>query len=345
MEREDARKLSPQAQHELRRQVVRAYKRGVNRRQIARDLGLSYSAVRLIVNRYKRDGSKGIVSGRRGRAAGSCRTLTAEQEEQIQRLICDKRPEQLKLDFALWTRAAVMLLIERECGIRLPVRSVGEYLKRWGFTPQKPIRRAYEKSPVAVQKWLDESYPDIKQRAKEEDAEIHWGDETAVVNTDVRGRGYAPKGDTPVAYVVGGTRQKLSMISTVTNQGKTSWMIIEGNFNHLRLIDFFEALIKQAGRKVFLVLDNLGVHHCKPVKEWLAAHVKQIEVFYLPSYSPELNPDERLNGDLKQAIETRVPCRTKDKLRKAATEHMTAIEKNPERIKSFFEDPKIAYAA
>ena len=345
MEREDARKLSPQAQHERRRQVVRAYKRGVNRRQIARDLGLSYSSVRMIVNRFKKDGMRGIDSGQRGRQAGSCRTLSAEQEELIQRLISDKRPEQLKLDFALWTRAAVMLLIERECGIRLPVRSVGEYLKRWGFTPQKPIRRAYEKSPVAVQKWLDESYPEIAKRAKTEGAEIHWGDETAVVNTDVRGRGYAPKGDTPVAFVVGGARQKLSMISTVTNQGKTSWMIIDGNFNHLRLIEFFEALIKQVGRKVFLVLDNLGVHHCKPVKEWLAANVKQIEAFYLPSYSPELNPDERLNGDLKQAIETRVPCRTKDKLRKAATEHMTAIEKNPERIKSFFEDPKIAYAA
>ncbi|HEY1254419.1 MAG TPA: IS630 family transposase [Terracidiphilus sp.] len=345
MEREDARKLSPQAQHERRRQVVRAYKRGVNRRQIARDLGLSYSSVRMIVNRFKKDGMRGIDSGQRGRQAGSCRTLSAEQEELIQRLISDKRPEQLKLDFALWTRAAVMLLIERECGIRLPVRSVGEYLKRWGFTPQKPIRRAYEKSPVAVQKWLDESYPEIAKRAKTEGAEIHWGDETAVVNTDVRGRGYAPKGDTPVAFVVGGTRQKLSMISTVTNQGKTSWMIIDDNFNHLRLIEFFEALIKQVGRKVFLVLDNLGVHHCKPVKEWLAANVKQIEAFYLPSYSPELNPDERLNGDLKQAIETRVPCRTKDKLRKAATEHMTAIEKNPERIKSFFEDPKIAYAA
>jgi transposase len=198
---------------------------------------------------------------------------------------------------------------------------------------------------VAVQKWLDESYPEIKQRARKEDAEIHWGDETAVVNTDVRGRGYALRGDTPVAYVVGGTRQKLSMISTVTNQGKTSWMIIDGNFNHVRLIEFFEALIKQAGRKVFLVLDNLGVHHCKPVKKWLAAHQEQIEVFYLPSYSPELNPDERLNGDLKQAIETRVPCRTKDKLRSAATNHMAAIENNPERIKAFFKDPIVAYAA
>jgi hypothetical protein len=238
-----------------------------------------------------------------------------------------------------------MLLVERECAVRLHVRSVGKYLKRWGFTPQKPIRRAYEKSPAAVQKWLNETYPVIAKRAKTEDAEIHWGDETAVVNTNVRGRGYAPKGVTSVAYVVGGTREKLSMISTVTNQGKTSWMIIDGNFNHLRLIELFEALIKQAGRKLFLVPDNLGVHHCAPVKKWLAEHMEQIEVFDLPSYSPELNPDERLNGDLKQAIETRVPYRTKVSLRNAATEHMAAIERNPERIKAFFKDPLIAYAA
>jgi transposase len=175
MEREDARKLSPEAQHERRVQVIRAYKRGVNRRQIARDFGLSYSSVRMIVNRFKQGGMRGIESGQRGRRVGSCRTLSPEQEEQIQRMISDKRPEQLKLDFALWTRAAVMLLIERECDIRIPVRSVGEYLKRWGFTPQKPIRRAYEQSPAAIQKWLDETYPEIKQRAKQEDAEIHWG--------------------------------------------------------------------------------------------------------------------------------------------------------------------------
>ena len=342
MERADARKLSPEAQHERRRHVVRAYKRGANRHQIAREAGLSYSSVRMIVDRFQKEGLRGIESGQRGRPAGSCRTLTAEQEERIQRLICDKRPEQLKLDFAPCTRAAVMMLVERECGIGIPVRSVGEYLKRWGFTSQRPIRRAYEKSPAAVQKWLEVTYPEIKQRAKEEEAEIHWGDETAVVNTDVRGRGYAPRGDTPVAYVVGGTRQKLSMISTVTNQGKTSWMIIDGNFNHLRLIEFFEALIQQAGRKVFLVLDNLGVHHCKPVKQWLSDHAETIEVFSLPGYSPERNPDERLDGGLKQAIETRVPCRTKDKLRNAATEHRSTLEKNPDRVKACFKDPRIA---
>ncbi len=143
--------------------------------------------------------------------------MNVEQEAYIQHLICERRPEQLKMDFALWSRPAVMELIERECGISLHVRSVGKYLTRWGFTPQKPIRRAYEQSPQAVKAWLDETYPAITKRAKAEDAEIHWGDETALVNTDVRGRSFAPKGQTPVFRVIGGARQKLSMISTVTN--------------------------------------------------------------------------------------------------------------------------------
>lgn len=318
MEREDARKLSPAEQMERRRQVIRAWKRGRNRRQITAEIGLSYSAVRATINSYKELGARGLESGKRGRPVGSGRVLGREQEERVQRLIQEKRPEQLKMDFALWTRAAVMVLIEHECGVKIGVRGVGKYLERWGFTPQMPIRRAYEQNPQAIQKWLDESYPNIAKRASIEGAEVHWGDETALVNTDVRGRGYAPKGKTPVTRVVDGTRQKLSMISTVTNQGKTCWEIIDGNFNHERLIEFLKALIKQAGRKVFLVLDNLGVHHCKPVKLWLAEHLAEMEVFYLPSYAPELNPDERLNGDLKHAIGTKVPMRTKAKLQSAA---------------------------
>ena len=216
---------------------------------------------------------------------------------------------------------------------------MGKYLRRWGFTPQKPIQRAYEQSPAAVQQWLDEDYPAIAGRAKAEGAEIHWGDETALVNTDTRGRSYAPRGQTPVAKVVGSTRQKLSMISTVNNQGKTRWMIIDGNFNHARLIEFFESLIDDTDQKVFLVLDNLGVHHCKPVKAWLAEHEDEIEVFYLPSYSPELNPDERLNADLKQAMGRRVPARSRPKLWKAAKQHMTQLEAEPHRVRAYFPRP------
>jgi hypothetical protein len=281
----------------------------------------------------------------RGKKPGGGRMLSEEQERAVQQIICDKRPEQLKMEFALWNRAAVMQLIERECGIKLTVRGVGNYLKRWGFTPQKPIKKAYEQSPEAVQAWLDKEYPEIERRAKAENAEIHWGDETAVVNTDVRGRCYAPAGKTPVTFAVGGTRQKLSMIATVTNQGQTRWMIIDEGFNADKLIEFLGALIKDAGRKVFLILDNLRVHHSKLVKEWVEARKEKIELFYLPSYSPELNPEERLNADLKQALYTKVPVRTKAKLKAATNEHMQVLEKSPERVKKFFQDPRVKYAA
>lgn len=307
--------------------------------------GLSYPTVRSVIDRYEADGVAAIKPARRGKQTGQGRRLSQAQELEVQRIICDKRPEQLKMDFALWTRAAVMQLIERECGITLSVRGVGTYLARWGFTPQKPIKRAYEQCPKAVQAWLDEHYPGIEKRAKAEGAEIHWGDETALVNTDVRGRCYAPAGQTPVTYAVGGTRQKLSMIATVTNQGKTRWMIIDEAFNADRLIEFLGALIKDADRKVFLILDNLRVHHSKPVKAWVAEHADEIELFYLPSYSPELNPEERLNADLKHAIGTKVPARTKTKLKTAATAHMQQLEQSPERVKRYFQDPRVKYAA
>lgn len=345
MEKDDARYLKLGQLHERRKQVVRLYRKGYGVMQIVDLSGLSYPTVRGVIDRYEADGMKAIEPARRGKRAGQGRMLTPEQERVIQRIICDKRPEQLKMEFALWSRAAVMQLIEREFGLKLSVRGVGNYLARWGFTPQKPIKKAYEQRPEAVQAWLDETYPKIQARAKAEGGEIHWGDETALVNTDVRGRSYAPAGKTPVTYTVGGTRHKLSMIATVTNQGKTRWMIIDEAFNADRFIEFLEALIKDANKKVFLILDNLRVHHSKPVKAWVAERTHQIELFYLPSYSPELNPEERLNADLKHAIGTRVPARTKAKLRSVATEHMLNLEQSPERVKSFFQDPRVKYAA
>lgn len=348
MEREDARKLDRSALQQLRRQVIRAWARGTNKRQIAREVGMSYPAVREVISRYEQAGASTLKPLPRGRKAGDGRALSAEQEGAIRALICEKRPEQLKMEFALWTRSAVMQLIERECGLTLSVRAVGNYLKRWGFTPQKPIKRAYEQRPEAIKAWLSEQYPAIEKQARAEGGEIHWGDETALVNTDVRGRSYAPRGQTPVTMAVGGTREKLSMISTVTNQGKSSWMIVEDAFNAQKLIEFLQALVtdgQSRGKKVFLILDNLRVHHSKLVKAWLAERKEQIEVFYLPSYSPELNPDERLNADLKHAIGSKVPARTKAKLKAAATEHMQMLEQNPSRVRSYFRDPRVAYAA
>ena len=196
-----------------------------------------------------------------------------------------------------------------------------------------------------MQAWLQGEYPAIEQRARQEGAEIHWGDETALVNTDVRGRSYAPAGKTPVAKTVGGSREKLSMIATVTNQGKTRWMIIDDAFDADKLIEFLAALIKDAGRKVFLILDNLRVHHSKIVRAWVAEREDKIELFYLPSYNPQLNPEERLNADLKQEMGKRVPVRTKAKLREAANKHMTMLEQTPERVMGYFQDRRVRYAA
>ena len=345
MEKDDARYSTLEQLHERRKQVVRLHRKGCGVMQIVELSGMSYPAVRGAIDRYQAGGMAALKPAARGKKSGAGRALTEDRERAIRQIICDKRPEQLKMEFALWSRAAVMQLIERECSIKLSVRGVGNYLSRWGFTPQKPIKKAYEQRPEAVQGWLNEQYPEIEKRAKAEGGEIHWGDETALVNTDVRGRCYAPVGKTPVTYTVGGTRQKLSMIATVTNQGKTRWMIIDEAFNADKLIEFLEALIKDAGRKVFLILDNLRVHHSKPVKAWAAERQDKIELLYLPSYSPELNPEERLNADLKHAMGTKVPVRTKAKLKLAATEHMAKLEQSPERVKRFFQDPRVKYAA
>lgn len=345
MEKEDARKQRREVLHERRKQVIRLHRRGQNKAAIMDQTGLSRDAVATAIDLFESGSWAGLKPGRQGKPLGSGRSLTGAQEAAVQRLICEKRPEQMKMDFALWSRPAVMQLIERECGIRLSVRAVGNSRKRWGFTPQKPLRRTCEQKPEAVQAWLKDQYPAIEAQAKAEGGEIHWGDETALVNTDVRGRSDAPRGKTPVVNVVGGLREKLSMIATVTNQGKARWMIIDEAFNADRLIEYRQSLIKDAGRKVFLILDNLRGHHSKPVKAWLSERKAQIEVFYLPSYSPQLNPEERLNADLKPAIGSKVPARTKAKLRAAATEHMRLLESSPQRVKTCFQDPQVAYAA
>ncbi|WP_197347142.1 IS630 family transposase, partial [Ralstonia pseudosolanacearum] len=254
----------------------------------------------------------------------------------VRQLIADKTPDQLKMPYALWTRAAVGQLIEQCFGIRLAVRTVGLYLSRWGFTPQKPMRRAYEQSPAAVKTWLEHDYPVIAARAKAEGAEIHWGDESGLRSDDVRGRSYAPKGQTPVVRV-SNKRHGLSVISTVTNKGEMRWKIFDGALNADILIDFMRRLIRGAKKKIFLVLDNLRVHHAKPVKAWLAANKERIEVFYLPSYSPELNPDEMLNADLKQAVTKLAPARTKLQLVKATSSHLRSVQRQPARVRKYFE--------
>ncbi len=344
METTDMRSLSRDARHERRVQVIRLRKTGLTYDAIAAQTGLSRTGVFDICKRHEEGGAKALRDEVGGRKLGEFRTLTAEQEREVQRLIRDKTPDQIKLPYALWSRGAVAELIAARFGIRIPVRTMGTYLKRWGFTPQKPIRRAYEQSPAAVRHWMDTAYPDIAARARKEGAEIHWGDETGLRSDDVRGRSFAPVGETPVIRI-NSKRAGLSIISTVTNKGQMRWKIFDGALNADILIDFLRRLIKGATKKVFLILDNLRVHHSKPVKAWLAKHTEAIEVFYLPSYSPELNPDEMANADIKQAVTKQASARTKLQLVKAASRHLRSVQKQPERVRRYFQHDPVKYAA
>ena len=259
-------------------------------------------------------------------------------------ILIDNTPDQLKMPYALWTRESVRQLIKERLDIDVPVRTVGDYLKRWGMTPQKPQKRAYEQREPEVQAWLKEEYPKIKAKAKREKAEIYWGDETGLRNDCQHERGYALKGKTPVIRL-NANRDSINMISAVTNQGKVRFRFFDGTMNADILIDFMMRLVRNANRKVYLVLDNLRVHHAKPVKEWLEKHKKMIEVFYLPAYSPELNPDEYLNCDLKAGVHSGVPARNKKQLKAKASKHMKMLQRRPKRVKKYFEHEKIRYAS
>lgn len=347
MEKRDSRRVSSEVLEEKRRQAVALSKRGLSCLAIGEIVGAHAHTVGRWLKRYAEKGAAFYKPRPRGRRVGDCRHLSVEQEAQIRKLLIDKVPEQLKLDFALWTRQAVAELIELRCGFKMPIRSVGEYLKRWGFTPQKPLRRAYEQRPEAVQQWLETQYPVIKGQAKGEGGEIYWGDETGLRTDCQHGRGYAQKGQTPVVSL-NARRESINMISAITNQGLVRFRLFEGTFNAALLIDFMKRLVKgSGGRKVFLILDNLKVHHAKVVKAWLSEpeRDKEIEVFYLPSYSPELNPDEYLNCDLKCGVHSGTPARNKEQLSKKTLSHMRMLQKKPARVRKYFEHRKISYAA
>jgi transposase len=344
MENTDARKHSPETQHHIRKQIIRLRGKGYSNRAVAEGVGISESHASTIWQRYKKEGNKAIKLCKRGRRTGDQRTLSYDQETQIQKALIDKTPDQMKLPFALWTRDAVKLLIQQWYGIEMPIRTVGEYLKRWGFTPQKPIKRAYEQSSQAVKKWLETGYPVIFSRAKQEKAEIHWGDETGVQTGANRVRGFAPKGQTPVVRMVA-KKSHISMLSAITNQGKVRFMMYRDTMNSVLLVKFMTRLIKDSERKVFLILDNLRAHHSKNVKQWLEENKEKIEVFHLPSYSPELNPDEYLNGNLKNNVHSGKPVRTREDLEKKTRSFMRTLVKRPAHVRSYFKHPKVTYAA
>src|SRR6201982_3302501 len=258
MKHVDMRKLAPAAQEERRRQVIGLRQSGVSYAAIAAQVGLSQTGVFDICKRFADKGKKGLVSGKRGRKPDEQKLLDATQEAAIKRLICRHMPDDLGLDFALWSRDAVRALIRRQHGVRLAVRTTGKYLARWGFTAQKPLRQAYEQNPAEVRHWLRPEYPAVVGQARQAGGVIFWGDETGLRADDVRGRSYALPGRPPVVRP-NHRRIGLGLISAVSNRGEFRWKVLDGAIKAPVLICFLQRLIKDAKRTVFPLLDRLSV--------------------------------------------------------------------------------------
>ena len=257
--------MSKEQQQEARRRAMILTGKQWHDREVALAVGVNQRTVRQWKQHQRAHGTKSLLRDERGREVGEGRTLNAAQEKAGRTLIANKLPDQLQLPFALWTRKAVAQLLEARYGLKLPVRTMGEYLKRWGFTPQKPIKKACEQNPKKVRRWLKEEYPALATQAKAEDAEICWGDQTGVNNQPNAPRGYAPCGQTPTVSQHS-KRFGFSVMSAVTNRGSARWMVYKGALNADLLIRFMERLVRQLkGRKVYLILDNLRGHRSAPV--------------------------------------------------------------------------------
>lgn len=250
----------------------------------------------------------------------------------------------MKLPFSLWTREAVQQLIVERFGIELSRWQVGRYLKLWGYTSQKPIRKAFEQKPEKVQAWFKKEFPTIKKKAKKDNAVIYFGDETGMRSDHQAGRSYSPAGQTPVIRRTG-QRFSLNMISAISNRGHLQFMIIDGRFNSEVFIEFLKQMIKYSKQKKYFVTDGHPVHKTKKLNEWLLENKHKIEVFFLPPYSPELNPQEYVNQDVKTNIIGKKRPINKAQMRSNVEDFMMKRKKDKIQAQKYFHVSHVRYAA
>ena len=352
MKLQNIRTLSQEAKTLIRkRAVLCVIEQKKSWDEVIRIFGVGRSTLGKWLKSYRLQGESALEAKNKvGRPRHTIAKLKPYQCSVIVRTMADKTPDQMKFPFMLWSRRSVQHLIKYKFGITLSVWAVGRYLKKWGFTPQRPLSKSFEKNPKAVTKFLQEEFPAIKQRAKEEKAEIQFLDEMGLKNNIHNYiRGYSKKGITPIISKTG-KRLSINMISTVSNNGSMRFMTYKGKMEKDRLIEFFKKLIKinqskKNKRKIFLILDNLPVHHSHKVKDWVKERKDKIELFFLPSYSPELNPDELLNHDVKSnALKDKI-VKTQDHLKNHLKSYLFKLQKTPQKIKNFFKKDCVKYAA
>jgi len=277
MEKVDGRSLSPKVQERIRQLAVKAVLDGKKQVEVAKLYGVTRRALSKWRKAYRNGGNSALKAKPKGRPKGGL--LLPWQAAQVAKMVIDHHPEELKLLFYLWTREAVADLIKRRFGIKVLFSSAARYLKRWGFTPQKPVRRALEQHPQKVRNRLEVEYPALQQQAKIEKAQIFWGDEMGLRSDHAVGRSYGLKGHTPV-IVATGKRFGCHTISAITNQGQLNFLVFKGRLVAKVFLEFLHRLLRQSKRKVFLLVDNHPGHRSKKVKQWLQEQVEKIACFF-----------------------------------------------------------------
>jgi transposase len=340
----DARELSDEVLVALRLRALHGCELGFTEADVADLLGVCRETVSRWWSAYAHGGVAALPQDRTGRPIGSGRTLNDQQAVHLQQLLDTQSPEALGIAAPLWSRRAVRDLIRKEYQLSLPVRTVGEYLKRWGYTAKRPCRHAKKQDPEEVRQWLEETYPAIEAQAEQEDAEIHWCDETGVAADEHPRCGYARQGE-PATMEVPDPHLRINVISTVTNQGALRFMTYKGAMNAALFIVFLTRLLQGATKKIFLIVDRLSAHDAAVVADWLASRQDRIEVYYLPRRSPELNANEYLNNDLKGNVHAAALPNTKEELRSQIRSFLRKLLHVPEHVISYFQHHCVQYAA
>jgi len=334
----DSRQLSDAILDALRLRALRGRELGYTEAELGELLGVSRETISRWWSAYHEGGLDGLPGGRTGRPEGSGRMLSDTQAQQIQSILDTRNPEQMGIPAALWNRRAVRDLIHRECGVLLAVRTVGEYLKRWGYTSKRPQRHARDQDPEEVQEWLEKTYPELEKRAEEENAEIFWCDETGAVADAYSGCGYAREGE-PATIEVPDSHLRVNTIAAVSNSGSVRFMTYSRTMTAALFVVFLERLLRSTAGKVILIVDRLKAHQAAAVTDWVAAHADRLELVYLPRYAPERNVEEYLNNDLKSQINDQGLPHSRDELRSRIQRFLRKLLHFPEHVRSYFQNP------
>lgn len=339
MDRRGEKRVPRRKLQDIREFAIAAMQKGIHPDDVA-DL---YDVGRSTVYNWRKEYlEKGVAALVVKNAPGRTPKLEEKQQEQLRKWVVGKDPRQLQFDFAMWTRQMVHDLIKREFGVDYTLQAVGELLRRMGLSPQKPLVRAYQQNPELVQRWKEEEYPAIHREAKAAGASIFFCDEATIRSDYSSGTTWAPIGQTPIVRGTG-DRKSVNMISAISPKGKMHFSFLQGNLNSALFIDYLKNLMHDISGPVFLIVDGYPSHKSRETLEFVESTEGQLKLFFLPPYSPELNPDEWVWKNIKRDRVGKMASRSEVEMRNGIEKAVARLQSTADLIMSFFCDPDLSY--